>query len=612
MIAATLSQVLPQAPQQLPPRMVIDLMAILAVASLVTLGLRRLRLATIPGYLIAGALIGPHALGFVHDQESVANVSRLAVIFLMFGVGLSLDLDAVRGAMFHILLMGIVSTGLAALVGWPIAMAFGLSPAAAIVVALALTMSSTAVTLRILQERKEMRLSHARVCIGVSVVQDLCSPAVLAVLPLLALWAHAGAASTGPPAPDALQRLLAQSAIAIVGIAGLILVARYILPSLLAEAARGSEEVMLVLSAAIALGAALVTAYLGLSAELGAFLGGFMLSSTPFRYQIVGLLAPTRDLFMAVFFTTVGLAVVPSTVIEGWWVIGVAVVLLILVKGAIIAGSVWAFGGTGPVSLLVGAVLAQAGEFTLVLISAAAADAVALIDDRTRSTLVGIVVVSLIVTPMLYQLAVRMRPRVSRVPLAPWMRRYVERTDQGRGERRTLAEMGFRRRAVEAATDRQDKRLEGARAIVAGFGPVGRAVADALERRGVMVTVVELNPRTVQRQHLIGRSVIYGDASNPEVLESAGLADASAVVLTMPDEDAMLRACQIIRAARPDVLIAARVSALSRALQAMQLGADHTVVEELATAEAMAAQVLQKVQERAAGEDTGPKLYSRK
>jgi Kef-type K+ transport system membrane component KefB len=594
----------------MPDRLVIDLLAILAVASIVTLAVRRLRLATIPGYLIAGALIGPYALGLVHDPASVENISRLAVIFLMFGVGLSLDLNAVRGAMFHILLMGVMSTAVAALVGWPIAMAFGLSAPAALVVAIALTMSSTAVTLRILQERKELRLSHARVCVGVSVVQDLCSPAVLAVMPLLALWASAGASTATAPGPDVLRGLVVQAALALVGIVALILVARYVLPRLLAEAAHGSEEVMLVLSAAIALGAGLLTASLGLSAELGAFLGGFMLSSTPFRYQIVGLLAPTRDLFMAVFFTAVGLSVHPGVVFEGWWVIGLAVLLLIVVKGGVIAASVWTFGGTGPVALLVGGVLAQAGEFTLVLIGAARG--FDLVDDRARSMLVGVVVVSLILTPMLYQIAVRMRPRVSRVPLAPWMRRFVESGEEGKGDRRTMAEMGFRRRADEAATRREDKLLEGARAIVAGFGPVGRAVADGLERRGVMVTVIELNPRTVQRQHLIGRSVVYGDASNPEVLESAGLPDVNAVVLTMPDEDAMLRACQIIRGARPDVFISARVSALSRAIQAMQLGADHTVVEELATAEAMAAQVLQKVQERAAGEDNGPKLYTQR
>lgn len=604
---ATLSQVPLPVPQQLPDRLVIDLLAILAVASIVTLGLRRLRLATIPGYLIAGIIVGPYSLGLVHDQASVESISRLAIIFLMFGVGLSLDLNAVRGAMFHILLMGIISTAAAALVGWPIAAMFGLSAPAGLVVAIALTMSSTAVTLRILQERREMRLSHARVCVGISVVQDLCSPVVLAVLPLLALWAHAQSGTSPAQAPLDWQQQILHAALAIAGIVLLILVARYILPWILAEAARGSEEVMLVLSAAIALGAGLATASLGLSAELGAFLGGFMLSSTPFRYQIVGLLAPTRDLFMAVFFTTVGLAVIPATLMDGWWMIGLAVLLLIVVKGFVIAASVWAFGGTGPVALLVGVVLAQAGEFTLVLI--AAAEGANLLDERAHSMLVGVVVLSLILTPLMYQLAVRMRPRVSRVPLAPWMRRYVESTDQGRGERRTLAEMGFRRRAVEAATDREDRRLEGGRAIVAGFGPVGRAVADALERRGVLVTVIELNPRTVQRQHLIGRSVVYGDASNPEVLESAGLPEVNAVVLTMPDEDAMLRACQIIRAARPEVFIAARVSALSRAIQAMQLGADHTVVEELATAEAMALQVLQKVQQRAAGEDTGPKLY---
>jgi CPA2 family monovalent cation:H+ antiporter-2 len=121
--------------------------------------------------------------------------------------------------------------------------------------------------------------------------------------------------------------------------------------------------------------------------------------------------------------------------------------------------------------------------------------------------------------------------------------------------------------------------------------------------------VIELNPRTVEKQHAMGRSIVYGDAGNPEVLHKAGLDRAEAIVLTMPDEEAVLRACRIIRQIKPEIFIAARLNVLSKALQAMQQGADHTVVEELATAEAMSRQVIIKLEQRAAGEDGGPKLY---
>jgi CPA2 family monovalent cation:H+ antiporter-2 len=146
------------------------------------------------------------------------------------------------------------------------------------------------------------------------------------------------------------------------------------------------------------------------------------------------------------------------------------------------------------------------------------------------------------------------------------------------------------------------------RAIVAGFGPVGRAVADRLERLGVRTTIVELNPRTVEKQFELGRSIVYGDAANREVLERAGIESADAVILTMPDEEAVLRSCRLIRLIHPGVFIAARVNMLSKGLQAMQLGADHTVVEELATAQAMADEVVLKLRQREGGEE-GPRLY---
>ena len=135
--------------------------------------------------------------------------------------------------------------------------------------------------------------------------------------------------------------------------------------------------------------------------------------------------------------------------------------------------------------------------------------------------------------------------------------------------------------------------------IIAGYGPVGRACADRLTGQGVRVTIVELNPKTVRTQRGMGRSIVYGDVTNPEVLDSAGIQDADAVLLTIPDEDAMLRACRAIRTANPRVFIAVRAGVLSKGLLARELGADHVTVEELATANVMAGQVLDKLRARA-------------
>ncbi len=602
----------------------IDLLVLLATAGLVAILGRRLRLATVAGYLIAGTLIGPHALGLVQQTERTEAITHLATILLLFTIGLHLDLSGLRGGLMPTLGVGVISTVLVALVGWPVAMAFGASAPGALAIALALSMSSTAVVLRVLEQRRELHGLRGRLVFGVLLVQDMLALAFMAMLPLLAAWA--GGAPLGGPelsedtgTPLHVARLLLAGK-AIGGIIVLIVMGRLVFPRLLGEAARGaSSEVLLVVSAALALGAAVFTAWLGFSPELGAFLAGFLLAGTPFRYQLAGQLAPLRDLFLAVFFTAVGLQLRLGDVAMDWWLILLGVGATLLVKSVVIGGTAWGAGATGAVAVYSGVALAQGGEFSLVILGQAALEGAGgrrIIDDTAFAHAVAVVVVSLMITPGLLETARWLAERAGRVRPAPWIRASALRGDGPETKSQAGSLLGGEPDESEAS-DEPHARREGAsapihgpgRAIVAGFGPVGRAVADVLERRGIALTIIELNPRTVRRQSGLGRRMVYGDASNPEVLESAGLGEADAVILTMPDEEATLQACRVIRGLRPDIFIAARANVLSKALQAMQLGADHVVVEELAAAEAMAAQVLQKIRQREAGAEAGPRLY---
>jgi Kef-type K+ transport system membrane component KefB len=561
-----------------------DLLAILVAAGLVALLLRRFNVATIPGYLVAGAIIGPHALGWVSGQAAEIEISHLATVMLMFIIGLHLDVSVLKAGWISSVVVGVLSAAISILAGWGLGLAFGLNRPAALLVAMALSISSTAVVLRIMEQRREVHKAHGRLTLGILIMQDLLVLAMMASIPVLKVWSGPAGDQEALPSLDA---ILGKVAIAVAGITALIVVGRWALPRVL-RAAAGSAEVLLVLSAGIALGAAVATAGLGFSPELGAFLAGFLLASTPFRYQLSGQLVPLRDLFLAVFFTAMGLNLPLQVVAEGWWVILLAVGATIAIKSIAIGVSAWAAGATGPVAIFAGLGLAQASEFSLVLLAQAQGQSI--VSDKEAAYVIGIVLMTLVATPLLMQAARKFAPRGSHVPHPPWVRRPT-----------------FRDPAPLSVAEREG--APAPKAIIAGFGPVGRAVADALIKRGTDVTIIELNPRTVERQRGLGRPIIFGDAGNIEVLEKAGLADAAAVILTMPDEDAVLRAARLIRTVRPNVFLAARVNALSRAIQAMQLGADHVVVEELATAEAMAAQVLGKIDQLSSGEDTGPKLY---
>lgn len=549
----------------------LDLLVVLATAGAVALGFARLRLPPVPGYLIAGAIIGPAAIGLVHAPETIAGLGQLSTILLMFIVGLQLDMTRVRLGLFSIIWAACVATLLTTLLAWPVTRAMTGSTPAGLTIAMAMSIAATAVPLRTLETRREMHSTYGRLAFGITLFQDLIAVLMLAILPILAIWSKAGVPGERVSLP------FGKGALAIAGIIALVLVGRMLLPRLLGAAGKVGGEVLIVVSAAVALGAAVLSSMLGFSPELGAFLAGFILASTPFRHQIAGQLIPMRDLFLAVFFTVVGMSIPLASLVDGWWVVLIGFIALGVVKVLGVGVASWVMGATPRFGLLAAVTVAPAGEFTLVML--AQSKAAGILTDEHVGYATAVVGLSIIAAPIIVNLGHAAR-WVDRLPSAPWLRTSAWRRRHDHGKP-TGGEQQFH-------------------AIIGGFGPVGRAVADKLEQGGARVTVVELNPRTVERQVMVGRRVIYGDISNPGVLESAGLQDAGAVILAAPDDEAMLRACEAVRAANPSVFIAVRVSVLSMALRAKALGADHAIIEEVVTAHAMADQVVHEVHRRKA------------
>lgn len=587
---------------------VVGLLVILGAAAFMSIFLRRLHLASIPGYLIIGAIIGaaniipPSATG---EASGVGQISDLAIVLLMFTIGMHMDVEAIRGGMVRILAVGAGSTTAAILIGWPVAIALGLSAPAALATSMALAMSSTAVVLGLLNARREVHRVHGRLCVGIALTQDLMSIGILAILPLLALWATGRPAGPEPAIihqaagdlPGWVDKL-ARAMLALGGITLMVWFGRVLLPRMLREAGRdGNTEALLVVSAAAALGAAVLTNVLGFGSPLGAFLAGFLLSSTQFRSQLAGQLSPMRDLFMAVFFTAVGVEMNLGAALSHWWIILLGLMALMTLKASIIGFSCWAGGATAPAAALTGVLLCQGGEFSLVVLQEAQGKGIVSAD--AQSVVVAIVVLSLIAT----------------TPLSDTLRPYLGRLARIRPAR-GITSPAFRdpheqaRPAVHAAAGDS---LNGTapdvsavpsgppkkpRVIIAGFGVVGRNIGEHLAAYGMDYTIVEMNPRTVERQGKLGRAGVFGDISNSDVLESAGIEDADAVILTIPDDDATLRAIRTIRERRPDVYIAARTTYLSQAITATEHGADHITVEEVVTAQDMATKVVNQLGKR--------------
>jgi len=562
----------------------IDLLLVLACAGAVAVGLGRFKLSAIPGYLIAGAVIGPHALGWVTGDERIDEIADLAIVLLMFGIGLHLDVAGMRRGALPLVLLGVGSTLGSTLLVWPVALVFGVPWSGALAIAMAMSMSSTAVVLRVIQQRRELARAYGRLGFGVLLIQDLLVIGMLAFMPTLA---DLGGVSPDGAAPtEDLLVVVGETLLRVGAVAALLVVGKLALPRVMVEVSKQSSgEVVLVVAAAVALAAAVLAGALGLSPALGSFVAGFLLASTPFRFQVSGQMTPLRDLFMAVFFTAVGLQVDLATIAPVIWVVFVGAVAIIVLKALSIGGTAWAVGAGSAPAVQAGLSLAQAGEFTLVVLGAAGA--LGLVTGTALSVSIAVVVVTLIATPGLMAAGRWAEARAAGFGPAPWI------------ETASFAD------SPREPTEPEGPGMHRKPAVIAGYGPVGRAVADKLVGAGVPVTIIELNTRTVRTQRGMGRSIVYGDATNPEVLESAGVAEADAVLLTIPDQEAMLRACKAIRGINERAFVAVRANVLSKGLMAKELGADHVTVEEIATADAMAVQVLQKLRERV-GTDPAP------
>mgnify|MGYP006267123497 FL=1 len=549
----------------------VDVLHVLVAAGVVSVAFGLARLSPIPGYLLGGSVIGPGVLGLVENPGELDVLGELAVMLLMFTVGLHLDASRLGQGLRTLLSAGIVSTVFSSILLGAVGLGLGLSWPVAAAIGMGMAMSSTAVVLRAIQGRRELARPYGRLCFGVLIVQDVLVLAVLALIPILAAAEGVEAPSDPRQLGFGVQVLIAVGLIAVTAV-GLPPAFRWLTRRL-------GHDALLVSSAALALGSGVVAGWLGFSSALGAFVSGFVLASTPVKHHISGQLGPLRELFLAVFFTSVGLQLDLMAVGRIWWIVPVGAAVLIAIKIFSITASSWVVGVPGSVAVQSGLTLGQSGEFSLIVL-AFAADA-GLLGAREKAGTVAVIIATLIVTPALMAAGRRFAPWGRLLPTAPW---HPDRAE-----------------VRHVPRDREDAAGDNARraprVVVAGFGPTGRAVADEAGALGAEIVIIELNTRTVEKQAALGRSIVFGDVTNDEVLHSAGLADADAVVLTVPDDEAAAEACRHIRRIAPEARVIARSSSELRAKWVRDAGADHVVVEESLAADALARQTADKLVE---------------
>jgi len=539
-----------------------ELAIVAALAVAVTVILARFKLPTVAGLLAAGALLGPFGLRVAKSVDAIEVLAEVGVVLLLFSIGLEFSLARIRDILRQVALGGVLQVGLTTGVTTLIAVGLGEPVGRGVFYGFAFALSSTAIVLRALAERRELDAPHGRFIVGTLIFQDLCVVPMVLIVPLLG--------ATGPVEEAAFSIALALGKAALV-VVGTVLLARFVVPKVLGwvDASR-SREVFLLAILTLCIGTAWLTSLVGLSLALGAFLGGMVVADTEYSHRAMGDILPLRDAFVSIFFVSLGMLFdVRVVAAQPLLVVGLLLGFLVA-KGGVATLAAMAMRFPSRVAWLAGVGLAQFGEFGFVLSRLAEDNGV--IDEAALRPLLAAGIGSMFLAPLL----VRVAPHITAGErlLAPLERligvRSIDEADDGR---------------------RLEKHV-----IIIGFGLAGLFAARTLAAAGTPFLVLELNADNVRKGKELGLPVYYGDATSEEALGHAHLSEARLVVLLMNDQPAAVRVVDMLRRVAPAVPVLMRTRYLAEREGLLKIGARDVVAEEVEGAVEVIARILRSIE----------------
>ena len=533
-----------------------DLAIIFAGSLLVILVFHRLKLPALPGFIVAGVLLGPNALGLVSDVHQVESLAEVGVILLLFTIGIEFSLSRLREMGRQVVVGGgaqvLLTVGLSA----ALAAGLGLAWPVAVLVGFLVALSSTAIVLKGLADKGEIDTPHGRLATGVLIFQDLCVVPMMLVLPYLA------GASGGVVG---LVWALTKAGLVV---AGVLVLARTVVPRALSEIVKTrSRELFLIAVILVGTLTALGTAAAGASLALGAFLAGLVISESDYGHQAMAELLPFRDVFISLFFVTVGMLVQVGFLRDHPVLAVVGVAAIMGGKSVLAALGPAILGYSGRVALLAGLAVSQIGEFSFVL--ARQGRGTGLLPEGLYQTFLAVAVLTMLVTPFALQSGPALLDGLERlIPLD-----------------RLLP--GFRPQALSPVEEPLTDHV-----IVAGYGLNGRNLAAALRSIRAPYLIVELNAQTVRRARARGEPAFYGDSTREEILRGLGAERARMLVVAISDPAATRRMVRVGRALNPRLHIIARTRYVAEMPELTRLGADVVIPEEFETSIEIFARVL--------------------
>ncbi len=528
---------------------VLDLAVVFLIAAVIAVPLfQRLGLGAVLGFLVAGVVIGPNMLALVPDPESVLAASEFGVVMMLFVIGLELSparLWVMRRQVFGVGALQVLLSALA--IGGVLAMML-LGGKAAVIIGMALALSSTAVGLQLLAERKELTAAHGRLAFAILLFQDIVAIPLLAAIPLLGSSADSGE----PLGWQAISK-------ATLTIAAVVLGGRFLLRHVFRVVARArTVEVFTATALLVVVGTAWLMNWAGLSMGLGAFLAGVLLADSEFRHELESHIDPFKGLLLGLFFIAVGMSIDLALVARDPLMILLAVFALLAIKAAVLTllGRLAGLDARSAISLA--AVLGMGGEFAFVVF--AESFKYGLIDGALRDQLVVVVGLSMAATPILLMAFDRLWPAAKR------------RKNE---------------RPADAIEDGH------ARVIIAGFGRMGQIVGRMLRAQNIAFIALENSAEQVDLSRRFGNKIYFGDPARPDLLRAAHADRAEIFVLTTDDPEANLRTARVVKRLFPHLKVFARARNRQHAFKLMDFAVDGVIRETFASSIELAEQVMQ-------------------
>lgn len=518
---------------------------------------RRLMFPSIIGFLAAGILAGPHTLGLIKNIHQVEQMAEIGVVLLLFTIGIEFSLKELMRIKHLVLLGGGLQVGLTILLTALVGVAFHFSVQQSIFFGFLVALSSTAILMKLLMDAGETDAPHGKMSMGILIFQDLCVVPLMLFVPFL---------SGGGDGLTGILKVSAKAAaVVVVAHYG----ARFLVPWIFGQVVKvRSRELFLLTILFIGFGTAWITAQVGLSLALGAFIAGLAISESEYSHQALGDIMPFRDAFMSLFFISVGMLLDPAVLLKHPLLIASLVVTIILIKTLVTTGAAMSLGISMRIALISGLALAQIGEFSFVLCQSGLK--AGLLTQDVYQIFLAASVATMGLTPFCLKYSAPVAERVAAV--------FPRALTRGRG---VLAR-------------REHRMTISDHVVIVGYGLNGRNLARVLNHFKIEHVVIETNPFTVKTERKKGTHIIFGDGSGSEILSHANIERARIIVIAISDAASSRRIAAQARQMNPAIHVIVRTRYILEMEPLYKLGVNEVIPEEFETSIEILSRVLRK------------------